>query len=114
MGFFCRAPLLDIKCAKGDWPEIQEHIEDESYNQINLVNKEIDVECPIWGGMTPLMISAKFERLLKSQKCFGFSLIHEKLTRAYVKFVVFEPLLNQCGCDVASIYSITAFEVAGS
>ena len=47
---------LHIECAKGNLLEV------EKYLEFDLLNKVIDVECPIWGGMSPILIAAKMNR----------------------------------------------------
>ena len=49
---------IHFDCAKGDWPTVKKYFEDEP----SLINKAIDVNSPLWAGMTPLLIAAKFYR----------------------------------------------------
>ena len=47
---------LHVECAKGNWVEVEKLLEPD------VINKSIDIESPLWKGMTPLLIAAKFCR----------------------------------------------------
>ena len=46
---------IHIECAIGVWSEIEKYLDEPG-----IVNKTIAVESPLWGGITPLLITAKF------------------------------------------------------
>ena len=48
---------LHILSTTNHWDRIQSHIESKAS-----LNQAIDVDCPLWGGMTPILIAAKFKR----------------------------------------------------
>ena len=45
---------LHVACAVGDRSEIEKHLDSTNFNEV------IDPESPIWAGMTPFLIAAKF------------------------------------------------------
>ena len=50
---------MHIECASGDWRKMEKFLKEEP----GLLNKPIDAQSPIWPGMTPILISSKFDHI---------------------------------------------------
>ena len=48
---------LHMECGLGNWSEIEKYIHDPG-----MLNKTIDIESPLWGGCSPLLVATKFNR----------------------------------------------------
>ena len=54
---FCLLPLHVKSGASCDWSDVQKHV------NADIFDKTVDFECYIWGGIAPLMIATKFNRI---------------------------------------------------
>ena len=55
---------IHVQCAIGNWSQIVEVMEP------NLINSCIDLKSPVWPGMTPILIAAKFNHIAVVNKLY--------------------------------------------